>query len=346
MNIKEYLTFDDVLFKPQYSTVKSRSHVDLSVSIKKNNETFKFETPIIPANMKTVAGIEMCRKVYSLKGMVFLHRFMNLGEKLDTLATLKSEIGNDVFNYVGMSVGIKDDDYHEIPKFADLGVKMLCLDVAHSDNLHAIKMIKHIAKTFPEILLVAGNVATGDAAERIWAAGADVVKVGIGSSQLCSTRLVAGAGVPQLSAIDEVADARKATELRLGRGLYFISDGGCYKPADFAKALAFADFVMTGSAFAGTDSSPGEVIIAADGNSYKRYEGSSTHKSDRVEGVKGAVPYKGATEVAFKLIAEGLQSACSYVGAHNLVEFKENPEFVRLTSAGIKETSIHDLKFL
>ena len=339
MKLQEYLTFNDVLLKPCYSTIRSRSEVDLSVSICKG---FKFNTPLIPANMMHVFGYDMAVDTFNRKGLGFVHRFMNLKEKKELFSLLRDNCGEDVFNYVGMSIGVKPEDYIEITKFIDWGIKIICLDIAHGASVLADEMIKFIAKKYPDVLLVAGNTATAEDAVHMWNLGVDINKSGIGAGSSCETRREAGVGCPQLTTIMEVAEAKEFYKERTGKDVYFISDGGHSIPADFSKALCFADFVMAGNVFAGTDESPGE-IVEIDGKRYKDYHGSSTHKTDRVEGVKALVPYRGPVNGVYKRIHEGLQSAASYTNSRNLTELKDNPQFVRITQAGWAESGPHHL---
>jgi IMP dehydrogenase len=195
------------------------------------------------------------------------------------------------------------------------------------------------------VLLIAGNVATEEGAESLWLAGADVVKVGVGSGSICTTRIETGNGVPQLSAIMYANAAKQRVESKLegSRNIYFISDGGIKIPADICKALCFADMVMAGNIFAGTDEAPGD-IIDIDGHAYKSYVGSSTHKDSRKEGVEALVPYKGPTEKILTRFLEGLQSCCSYQGVSKVRELKINPKFVRITNSGLIESHPHDVR--
>jgi IMP dehydrogenase len=343
IRFEETFSFDDVLLKPQWSRVKSRSEVDVSVELPKK---FKFSHPLIPANMKTVTGEEMCDAMVSSGGLAILHRFIPFEEQLEVFSSLCKKHGVIdgtsylAANHVGLSIGVKEQDYKNIRQMFCAGVKIVCVDIAHLDSKLGLEMVEYIHKHFPSMLLIAGNVASGDAAKRAWEAGADVVKVGIGSGAICSTRLEAASGVPQLSAIIEVAEAKLAFKSK--RKVAFISDGGCKITADVAKALCFADMVMAGNLFAGTNEAPGKTILEH-GVFYKEYSGSSTLKEDRVEGVKAMVPSKGPVSLVLKKLIEGIQSACSYQNSFNLTELKECPVFVKISSSSIKESGIHDV---
>lgn len=333
---KEALTFDDILIVPQFSEIRSRSEIDMSVNLSKG---LNFGIPVLPANMKTLVNLEVAEEFYKLGGLCLLHRFCSIEEQIDILKTLNKKY-QDVFDYVGVSVGVKEEDYRNVKTFYDLGVRIVCVDVAHGDSRNCVDMVEYISKTYSDVFLIAGNVATGNGAFRLWIAGADAVKVNVGAGSICTTRITTGIGVPQLSALMDVYETR--TNNPMLKNKFIIADGGCNKVGDVVKSLCFSDIVMTGNLFAGSVESPGEMI-EIDGKKYKQYDGSSTHKSDYIEGVKAMVPAKGHIKHIVKNILEGVSSGCSYVGAHNLDELKNNAEFVRITNAGVKESHAHDV---
>ena len=228
---------------------------------------------------------------------------------------------------------------------------MVCIDIAHGDSQQCVEMIQWLRNNHSELFIIAGNVATGSGAKRLWRAGANVVKVGVGPGSLCTTRIETGNGVPQLTALMDVAEAQrelmalyktKDNPELAKRQFPFISDGGIKDAGDIVKALCFADMVMIGNMFAGCEEAPGHVINI-DGRSYKEYVGSSTHKANHIEGVAAIVPYKGSVDKILLKLTEGLQSGCSYQGAHNLSALKDNPVFIRITGAGLKESHPHDV---
>jgi len=337
--IRDGLTFDDVLLIPQFSNIESRSDVDISV----NMGQLKFSNPIIPANMKTVTGKEMAFKVAKNGGLAILHRFMTNG---DQLGIAQEIVDNGLENNFALSIGVKISERDMVKDFVFLGGKIICIDIAHGDSNQCIEMIKWIKKFHPSLFVIAGNVATANAAERLWLAGADTVKVGIGPGSLCTTRIETGNGVPQLTALMDVYEKREELhKFRMPydkKQLYIIADGGIKSAGDIVKALCFSDMVMAGNLFAGCDETPGN-IINIDGRQYKEYVGSSTHKSNHIEGVAAIVPYKGSYDSIQTRLIEGLRSGCSYQGAHNLVELKDNPQFVKISSAGLKESHPHDV---
>lgn len=339
--IREGLTFDDVLLVPQHSTVNSRSKVDITVKW----GGLHFEHPIIPANMKTVTGKEMALEIIKSGGLAILHRFMEPREQIQIVKDLFDDHGNE---HLAMSIGVKFNDREMVERFWREGIRIICVDVAHGDSVQAIEMTQWIKKVHPDIFVIAGNVATGPAAERLWRAGADAVKVGVGPGSLCTTRIETGNGVPQLTALMDVSLVRKRlTELntpdeRIHHPTYIIADGGIKSAGDVVKALCFADMVMVGNVFAGCEETPGKTMVI-DKIAYKEYVGSSTHKTNHIEGVAALVPAKGTYKSVLDKLLEGLRSGCSYQGSHSLTELRDNPEFIRITNAGLKESHPHDV---
>jgi IMP dehydrogenase len=335
--IRENLTFNDVLMKPQYSEIRSRSEIDLSVSLSKG---LKFKIPVFPSNMKTVMNELVADKMYSLGGLSLLHRFIGIDEQILILKSLRRKY-DDAFNFIGASIGVKKDDYENLEKFINLGVKILCIDIAHGDSIQCIEMIKHIHKTFPYVFLIAGCIATEKAACRLWSTGADAVRINLGPGSICTTRIQTGHGVPQFSALLDVHTHRTQCGFH-NSGKYIIADGGCSKIGDLVKSLSLADMIMSGNMFAGAEETPGEVL-EKNGKFFKRYDGSSTHKTEFIEGVKSLVPVKGKIKDVVNNMLQGIASGCSYSGAHNLKELQERAEFIKITNAGWRESDAHDV---
>lgn len=256
---------------------------------------------------------------------------------------------------VGAAVGTGDIEFERVEKLIENEVDVIVVDTAHGHSKKVIEMVKKIKKAYPEVELIAGNIATGEAAEELIKAGADAVKVGIGPGSICTTRVVAGIGVPQITAIMEVYKITKRYDIPL------IADGGIKFSGDIAKAiLAGADSVMIGNLFAGTTESPGESVIYK-GRRYKSYRGmgslgamqegsKSRYFQDDFEleklvpeGIEGLVPYKGdLKDVIYQLIG-GLKAALGYTGSRNIKEFKERGKFIKITGAGLKESHPHDV---
>lgn len=256
---------------------------------------------------------------------------------------------------VGAAVGVSKETMRRVETLMVAGVDMICVDTAHGHSEGVLQMIQDIRKTFPNLEMIGGNVATSDGAQALIAAGVDAVKVGIGPGSICTTRVVAGIGVPQLSAVRECNKVCQKEKVPL------ISDGGVRYSGDIAKALAAgADSVMLGSLFAGVEESPGEMVLL-EGRSYKVYRGMGSigamteGSADRYfqdeteinkfvpEGIEGRVPYKGPlSDIIYQLVG-GVRSAMGYCGVRTVQELKEKTRFVRITEAGIKESHPHDV---
>ena len=330
INIRDGFTFDDLQLIPKYSEIESRrieaGHIDTSVDLGKG---IKLDIPIISANMKNVTESEMANLLGGLLGgLPILHRFCSIEDNVIMFKAIKAK-------NVGCSVGISDSEKERAEKLIEAGCKILCIDVAHGDHKRVLEVIEYYANRYKDILIIAGNVATFEGANRLYCAGADVIKVGIGPGSLCTTRIETGNGVPQMTALSDIF-------VRSGNKFKIISDGGIRYSGDIVKALCFSDAVMIGSMLAGTDEAPGD-IIKINNILHKSYEGSSTHKVNHIEGVKAMVPCKGSAELVIKCIMEGVRSGLSYQGAKNLEELKESPKFVRVTNAGLVESHPHDV---
>ena len=256
---------------------------------------------------------------------------------------------------VGAAVGVSHDSQYRVKRLVEAGVDVICVDTAHGHSDAVLKAISEIKKTYPKLNLIGGNVATATGAKALIRAGADAVKVGIGPGSICTTRVVAGVGVPQLSAILDCAKVCKKENIPL------ISDGGIRYSGDMAKALAAgADAIMLGSLLAGVEESPGDMVLL-EGRSYKVYrgmgslgamtegsadryfqEGSDTSKLVP-EGIEGRVPYKGhLSDVVFQLVG-GVKSAMGYCGVKNIEQLKDRTNFVKVTESSVKESHPHDV---
>lgn len=257
---------------------------------------------------------------------------------------------------VAAAVGITSDTFERAKALLDAGADAIVIDTAHGHSAGVIRKIKEIRETFPDATLIAGNVATGEGTRALFETGVDVVKVGIGPGSICTTRVVAGVGVPQITAIYDAATVAK----EFGKAI--IADGGIKYSGDIAKAIAAGGHaVMLGSMLAGTDESPGEFEIfqgrrfktyrgmgslaAMENGSGDRYFQAKNEANKRVpEGIEGRVAYKGsAADIIFQMVG-GLRSGMGYVGAHNLEELRENTQFVRMSGAGLRESHPHDVQ--
>ncbi|VGO17007.1 GMP reductase [Pontiella desulfatans] len=328
------LGFKDVMFRPKRSTLKSRAQVDL-------DRTFRFlhtgsvwtGVPIMAANMDTVGTFEMALALAERNLFSAIHKHYTAGEWQQFLANAPEGIEN----HVSVSTGTSDEDFKKLVAIKDANpqLKFICIDVANGYSEHFVAFLKKTREQFPEKVILAGNVVTGEMVEELLLAGADLVKVGIGPGSVCTTRVKTGVGYPQLSAIIECADAAH------GLGGQIISDGGCAIPGDVAKAFgAGADFVMLGGMLAGHDESGGEVV-EKEGGQFKQFYGmsSSTAMEKHVGGVANyrasegktvEVPYRGAVEGTLNDILGGLRSTCTYVGAATLKELTKRTTFIRV----------------
>lgn len=258
---------------------------------------------------------------------------------------------------VGAAIGTGVDSEERAEKLVAAGVDVIVVDTAHGHAQGVIDQVRRIKGLYPHIDVVGGNIATGEAAKALMDAGADAVKVGIGPGSICTTRVVAGVGVPQISAIADVAEALQ------GSGVPLIADGGVRYSGDIAKAIAAgASSVMMGSMFAGTEEAPGEVILYQ-GRSYKSYRGMGSlgamqeGAADRYfqdasanveklvpEGIEGRVPYKGSILSIVHQLCGGLRASMGYCGCHDLNEMRTKAQFVEITSAGMRESHVHDVQ--
>ena len=260
---------------------------------------------------------------------------------------------------VGAAVGVRDKEMRRVEAVLQAGADCVVVDIAHGDSSLEVEMIRTIRKHYPTVQIIGGNVATADGTKRLIDAGVDCVKVGVGPGSICITRIVAGSGVPQLTAVIECAEAARDA------GIPIIADGGVRQPGDVAKAIAAgAQTVMIGSMLAGTDESPG-MIMTRRGHRYKASRGMASREAtiDRnrkegndltqeeieeyvAEGVEAAVPYRGKTREVLTQLVGGLQSGMSYSGAQTVEDFQKKAIFVRMTGAGLRESGPHDVELL
>lgn len=345
---QETLSFDDVMLVPQYSSILSRSEVDTRTVLSNNKKTFSLSIPIISANMDTVTESEMAIVMAKMGGLGIIHRFMSIERQAEEVKKVK-----EMKLLVGAAVGVKEGERERIKALVEAGADLLALDIAHGHSKYAIEKVKFIKKEFPSVFIVAGNVATAEGFKDLVDAGADAVKVGIGAGSICTTRIVTGFGIPQISAILDCAPIARKTKVSL------ISDGGIKSSGDIVKALAAgADAVMMGNVLAGTDEAPGK-LITVDGKRFKSYRGmaslqanierpdAKSNKDEIIEeGISAHVPYKGKAEDVVKKMIGGMRSGLSYAGAKNISELKKNAKFVKITPAGLRESNAHDVTLI
>lgn len=338
MKIRDAFTFDDVLLVPKYSNIETRSSIDLKVKYSTRTEDFVFGNPLVPANMVDVVDEHTIRIFLNYRMLTIMHRFHsdNAQNQIDLFVKFKSEFGEDLTSkLLAFSVGVHDVEKENIKKYVDAGCKIICIDIAHGHSTMCFKMIRHIKLTYPNILIIAGNVATAGAADDLWTVGADIVKVGIGPGSICTTRIETGNGVPQMTALEDIYNARTYfLRDNIDRKVYIISDGGIKSSGDCVKALCFADMVMIGNLFAFTHDSPGKLQSANHhdvSNALVSYSGSSTLKSNYVEGVTITKPVSKSLRDVINQLREGIRSGCSYQNADDIKKLQDDPEFVRVT---------------
>ena len=339
--IKEALTFDDVLLLPKYSNVlPANTNIQLQLTKK-----ILLKVPFLSSAMDTVTESNMAIAIALEGGMGVIHRNLEIKKQSYEVRKVKNKK-----LYVGAAVGTNPEDLDRAKSLISSGVDLIVIDTAHGHSKKVLKILSKIKKISKEIPICVGNIATKEAAIKLYNSGADIIKVGIGPGSICTTRMVAGIGVPQISAIMEVKKALYKKKIKI------ISDGGIKFSGDIAKALAAgADAIMMGSIFAGTDESPGKKFKIK-GKLYKQYRGMGTigamsagsanryfqknfkDKSKFVpEGVEGRVEYKGKVSKIIYQLQGGLRSSMGYIGAKNLKDINKKAKFIKITKAGFYE---------
>jgi GMP reductase len=328
------LGFKDVMIRPKRSTLKSRSQVSLQREFKFLHANNSWQgIPIIAANMDTVGTFEIATALAKNKLITAIHKHYTIADWNVFMANAPKGIGD----YIAISTGIKPSDVEKLAAILNSNptIKFICIDVANGYSERFADFVKQTRETYPNKVIIAGNVVTGEMVEELLLAGADIIKVGIGPGSVCTTRIKTGVGYPQLSAIIECADAAH------GLGGQIISDGGCSSPGDIAKAFgAGADYVMLGGMLAGHNESGGE-IVERNGKLYKQFYGMSSvtamkkHVGEVAEyraseGKIVEVPFRGAVETTLQDILGGLRSTCTYVGALRLKELTKRTTFIRV----------------
>jgi len=328
------LGFKDVMIRPKRSTLKSRSQVTLTREFNFLHSNVNWKgVPIMAANMDTVGTFEMAKALFKKKLFTTIHKHYSITD----WNVFSSNAPEGIENYLAISTGTGKKDAERLASVFEFNpqYKFICIDVANGYSEHFVNFVTEARKNYPDKVIIAGNVVTGEMVEELLLSGADIVKVGIGPGSVCTTRVKTGVGYPQLSAIIECADAAH------GLGGQIISDGGCTTPGDIAKAFgAGADFVMLGGMLAGHDESGGE-IIERNGKPYRKFYGmsSSTAMEKHIGGIADyrasegktvEVPYKGEVDNTLQDILGGLRSTCTYVGAPRLKELTKRTTFIRV----------------
>lgn len=338
----KYLSYDDVLLLPKISTVESRNDPRLNTKAKIAID-LELKIPLISSPMSTVTESAMAIALRKAGGLGILHRFYASREaQIADIIKVQSETGE-----VAFSIGLDQGDIELVHEVTDrFGKAVVCVDTAHGGLKKSLDQVYRLANKFDQkIRIIAGNTATPPELAALIKAGAHAVRVGIGPGSLCSTRMIAGIGVSQLTAIIQARE----TVSGLQSNCKIIADGGIRYPGDAVKALAAgADCVMIGNLFAGTDESPGE-IQETNGKRWKRYYGQSSQeflnlikkKGVTAEGSSMDIPYRGSVNDAIEYLMGGIRSGMSYCGVYNLDDLYENATFIEISHAGQIESRPH-----
>ncbi|AAF39297.1 guanosine monophosphate reductase [Chlamydia muridarum str. Nigg] len=347
--MREALTFDDVLLVPQYSEVLPQDAC-LTSSV---SESLSLTIPILSAAMDSVTELSMATAMSVAGGLGIVHKNMDVNAQVAIVKQIKSQSTSSV---IGGAVGIGQQGLERAEALVEAGIDTLVVDTAHGHSKLVLDTAFTIKKNYP-VTLIVGNIVSKAAALCLAEIGVDAVKVGIGPGSICTTRIVSGVGLPQLTAIMDVAEALHDSSVRI------IADGGMRYSGDIVKALAAgAHCVMLGSMLAGTDEAPGEIVQINE-HSYKMYRGmgslgamkkgsaeryfqKNNAKKFVPEGVEGLVPYKGSLHDVLYQILGGIRSGMGYLGAHNLEELRQNAVFSRITHSGRSESHIHNLQYI
>ncbi len=362
---KQGITFDDVLLIPAESHVLP-NEVDLSTQLAPN---LKLNIPLISAGMDTVTEGKMAAAMAKMGGLGVIHKNLSIKAQADEVRLAKNaEITPEDKHaavdangklLVAAAVGVTSDTFERAEALFEAGADAIVIDTAHGHSAGVLRKIKEIRDHFPEKTLIAGNVATAEGTRALFEAGVDVVKVGIGPGSICTTRVVAGVGVPQLTAVYDAANVAREF------GKPIIADGGIKYSGDVVKALAAGgNAVMLGSMLSGTEEAPGDVQQGSDGRLVKSYRGMGSvgamaqqhGSSDRYfqggvneanklvpEGIEAVVSYKGTVRNVVYQILGGLRSGMGYCGAENIQKLIDTAQFVRISNAGLRESHPHDV---
>jgi IMP dehydrogenase len=364
VGLHECLTYDDILLRPQYSEVlPTQTKLDTKLS-----RNIALKIPIVSSAMDTVTEGDMAIAMAKCGGIGVIHKNLDPKDQVAELLKVKQQkltdeekveatIDDQGCLRVAAAMGVSDKEYERAKLLVKNGIDAVVIDTAHGHSLGVINMVKRLKKEFgSKVDVIAGNVATPEACDDLIKAGVDGIKVGIGPGSICTTRIVAGIGVPQVSAINQCFDVCKLSDTP------FIADGGIKFSGDIVKALGLGAYtVMVGSLLAGCTESPGE-LVQINGQKYKNYRGMGSigamerGSKDRYgqgeikevaklvpEGVEGIVAYRGdAREIIYQLLG-GIRSGMGYVGAENIDQLKVRASFIRISKASYKESHAHDI---
>jgi IMP dehydrogenase len=348
--IKEALTFDDVLLTPRYSSVLP-SETNLQTDLGHN---LKLKIPFLSSAMDTVTESDMAIAIARKGGLGIVHRNLSIEDQTKEIKKVKNKN-----LLVGAAVGTSTEDLIRVKSIIDVGVDLIVIDTAHGHSDKVIKMLSKIKKINIKKPICVGNIATAEAALKLYNEGADILKVGIGPGSICTTRMIAGIGVPQISAVLDVKKIMKNKKVKI------ISDGGIKFSGDIVKAIAAgADAIMMGSIFAGTEESPGKkykynnkfykayrgmgsIGAMSAGSSNRYFQKNHKDKSKFIpEGVEARVVFKGKVDKILYQLQGGLRSSMGYIGAKKIYEIQKKAKFVKITKAGFYESMVHSVEMI
>jgi IMP dehydrogenase len=346
--IKEALTFDDVLLLPRYSSI-----VPANTNITTNlSNSINLKIPFISSAMDTVTESNMAIAMAKNGGIGIIHRNLNIKKQCNEIKKVKK-----IRMKVGAAIGTSKKEIIRAKNLIDSGSDMIVIDTAHGHSKNVLITLNKLKKFSSKITICVGNIATGEAAKLLYNSGADILKVGIGPGSICTTRMVAGIGVPQITALLNVKKAMKKKKIKI------ISDGGIKFSGDIIKAIAAgADAIMMGSIFAGTKESPGKTFklknklyklyrgmgsigAMSSGSSERYFQKNQKDKSKFVpEGVESRVLYKGEVSKIIYQMQGGLRSSMGYIGAQTLKDVIKKSKFIKITKAGFYESMVHSVE--
>ncbi len=362
--LTEGLTFDDVLLLPGYTDFK-RQDVSCAATL---HPSIILTLPVVSSPMDTVTEEIMARSMALAGGLGIIHRNLPVSTQAAMVKSVKtSKVGEQVHGsfdakgrlLVGSAVGVGSDFQERVKALVEAESDVIVIDSGHGNTSYMVDAIRHIKATYPSIVIMAGNIATYEGAKRLIDAGADILRVGMGPGSICTTRIITGMGVPQLTAIQEAVRATRETKDRL---VTVIADGGIRQIGDMAKAIGMgASAVMLGSLLAGYDESPGD-LLTLEGKQFKAYRGMGSiaamkkgsaerygqtkdtkDKKLIAEGVEGLVKYKGNVGDYCTQVAGSLRSSFYYIGAKSMGEFHEKATFMKITQASLTESHPHSI---
>ena len=342
MQIKQAISYDDILLVPQYSDIETRAEIEIGVDLDKHNH---FDLPIIASPMDTISGDKMAIAMNHNGGLAVLHRYNTIEKQSGLAASVIKLYGKTA----AAAIGTTEEYLDRSTALYEAGVRILCIDVAHGHHVLVKNALHKLRNLFGDTVhIMAGNVATLEGFIDLATWGADSIRIGVGGGSICSTRIQTGHGIPTLESIMATRMVKQSGRFE---NVKVIADGGLKSSGDIVKALACgADFAMVGSLLAGSDECPGEIIETRKGK-FKTYRGMASKdaqlewrgKTASLEGISTVVPHRGPVADVIAELARGIRSGLSYSGARSISELQEKVQFIIQSPAGQTESSTHIL---